>query len=138
VRSSLPGRFELLVLGLLAVFTASKCWEDAALAAGPRNAASFSLASDPEGLKSDSGAHNVRIKTLMIEQHGAVVGAQLVYVSSNAVRFDCQKRGTFIVAKAPGWRVYSYSPQTRKWFDTPLSAYRVLSNSSCPELFEKP
>lgn len=67
-----------------------------------------------------------KLKTVMIEQHGTVVGGQLVYVSPNAVRFDCQKRGTYIIAKAPDWRVYSYSLKTKKWFDTPFGTYVTL------------
>jgi hypothetical protein len=79
-------------------------------------------------LAADQKEHSAltRIKAVMIEQHGTVVGGQLVYVTATAVRFDCQRRGTYIVARAPDWKVYSYSLKTKKWFDMPFSSYVTL------------
>jgi hypothetical protein len=96
----------------LAVFLSLCCGQRASIADGPL----LKKKSLPPG----------KMEVLLIEQHGSVVGAQLVFIAPNAVRLDCLKRGTIVISKGPEWKVLSYSLVTKKWFETPFSQYSTL------------
>ena len=67
-----------------------------------------------------------KMEVMLIEQHGSVVGSQLIYIAPTAVRIDCVKKGTTVICKAPDWKVCSYSLETKKWFETPFAQYISL------------
>lgn len=71
-----------------------------------------------------SPAVSTNYTTVMcLKQQGSLVGAESIYISSDAIRIDNPARSVVTVAHAPVWEVATYNPTAKKYCVNPLDKY---------------
>ncbi|HEY9759621.1 MAG TPA: hypothetical protein V6C97_30965 [Oculatellaceae cyanobacterium] len=60
---------------------------------------------------------------MCLKQQGSLVGAESIYISSDAIRIDNLARSVVAVAHAPAWDVTTYNPTVKKYCVNPLDKY---------------
>ncbi len=63
-------------------------------------------------------------KTIVLEQQGTLAGKQTVYLAPDAIRIDNKQLGVTTISSAPDWKIITFNPTRKVYFETELARYR--------------
>ena len=115
--------FSLVALSLVASLSLNSRQGKAAPPSKPTAKPSVTAATSPASASPAVADDTDAITAICFKQEGSLVGPESVFITQNAIRIDNTARQVITVARAPDWKVTTYSPTAKKFSITELNKY---------------